>query len=96
MKDLLLAVNAADFAARRHVNQRRKGAIGQQYRPGFIQRDHSAGNRLQNRLQLAPPLLKRLIRLRKLRARTLRHVPAGLQILRHVNESPYQLSHFSA
>ena len=28
---LLLAVNAADFAARRHVNQRRKGATGEPY-----------------------------------------------------------------
>jgi GTP diphosphokinase / guanosine-3',5'-bis(diphosphate) 3'-diphosphatase len=31
MKDLLLVVNAADFAARRHVNQRRKGAMGEPY-----------------------------------------------------------------
>jgi (p)ppGpp synthase/HD superfamily hydrolase len=28
---LLLAVNAADFAAKRHVNQRRKGAAGEPY-----------------------------------------------------------------
>jgi (p)ppGpp synthase/HD superfamily hydrolase len=30
-EDLLLAVKAADFAARRHVNQRRKGAAGEPY-----------------------------------------------------------------
>src|SRR6202043_3823404 len=29
--DLLLVVNAADFAARRHVKQRRKGAAGEPY-----------------------------------------------------------------
>jgi guanosine-3',5'-bis(diphosphate) 3'-pyrophosphohydrolase len=29
--DLVLAVNAADFAAKRHVNQRRKGASGEPY-----------------------------------------------------------------
>jgi len=77
-------------------NQRCKGAIGQQYGAGFIEGHHAAGNRLQDRLQLAPPFLKSLVRRRQLLSRRLSHMAARLQILRHVIKGLDQLSHLAA
>ena len=76
-------------------HQHAKRAIGLQHGPGAIQRDHAAGDRLHNGLQLAPPLLDGQVGRCELRRRGLRQLPAGLQIGCHVVERAHQLRHFA-
>jgi hypothetical protein len=61
-------------------HQRGKGPVGLQHNAGAVQRDHARRNRLDDRLQLAPPFLDGQVGRGELRLGSLRQLAAGLEI----------------
>ena len=71
-----------------------QGVVGVSHRAGGIERKHSGGNALEDRLHLAAALVEFCVGRAGISARSLILSPAGFEFLSHPVEGAHQISNF--